>query len=233
VIRSVAVIVSAILMSRPGMPKEEATRYATALKEVAAAQDFDPLTAVAIIHFETGFRPELVSPNGEDYGLGQVRGRYLSACRDDEDPVGAPSEACKAAKEALLDGVVNIQRMGAIIAANRAMCKQKTGTATTAQWLAGYQGYSSPERKRFCKPGPKTWKVLGYAKELVAKLAPPAKVKAKAKAKASAVPSPKTTPEPTPKATPEPIPKATAKAPGARAKVEGSRGAAPSRGARR
>jgi hypothetical protein len=169
-VASVAVLVSAILLSRPEMPRDEAVRYAEALRDMAKEQAIDPLTAVAIIHFETRFRPELVSPDGEDHGLGQVRARFVGACKDDADPVNAPSEACKAVKASLLDGVANIRRMGVIIGANRELCKEKTGTAKTSQWLAGYQGYSDPEHRKWCKPGPMTWKVIGYAKELAAKL---------------------------------------------------------------
>lgn len=171
----IAVLISAILLSRPEMPRDEAKRYAEAIHEMAKERAIDPLTAVAIIHFETGFRPELVSPDGEDHGLGQVRARFVGACKDDADPVGAPSEACKAVKAGLLDGVANIRRMGVIIGANQELCKEKTGTAKTSQWLAGYQGYSDPERRKWCKPGPKTWKVIGYAKELSAKVSGGAK----------------------------------------------------------
>jgi hypothetical protein len=181
------------------MPKAEATRYARTLNEISAEQDFDPLTAVAIIHFETHWYPSLVSSDGEDYGLGQVRARYVGGCRSDEDPVNAPSAACIAVKAALRDGATNIRRMGQIIGANKALCKEKTGTMKPEQWLAGYQGYNDPARGRFCKPGEKTKVVLGYYDELVAKLVPKPKVKVKAK----------------PKATPKPAAPAAKRVPGA------------------
>lgn len=182
-VRSIPLLVSAILMSRPAMPKAEATRYAVVLNEVAAANDFDPLTAVAIIHFETHWYPALVSADGEDYGLGQVRARYLPACRDDADPLAAPSPACEAAKQNLLDGAFNIRRMATIITANREMCRERTGTAKAPQWLAGYQGYSSPGNDRWCSPGEKTWRVLDYRKELIAALLPPPRPKVRVAAK--------------------------------------------------
>jgi hypothetical protein len=179
-IRLVATLVSAILFSRPGMPREEATRYAKVLNEVAKARDFDPLLGVAIIHFETHWYPSLVSPDGEDYGLGQVRARFIGACRGDEDPLGQPSEACKAVKASLLSGEHNIRVMGSIIEANRDLCKDKTGTGRASQWLAGYAGLNFPERNKWCQPGAKTWRVLSYHQELLAKLVPkPAKPKAK------------------------------------------------------
>jgi hypothetical protein len=171
-VRSIPLLVSAILMSRPTMPKAEAAHYATVLNQVALEHDFDPLTAVAIIHFETRWQPSLISADGEDYGLGQVRARYLGACRDDEDPVGAPSAACQSAKANLLDGTFNIKRMATIITANREMCRERTGTALAPQWLAGYQGYNSPSTDRWCSPGDKTWRVLDYRKELISALVP-------------------------------------------------------------
>lgn len=171
-IRTIPLLVSAILLSRPSMAPSEAARYAATLNEVARDHDFDPLTAVAIIHFETRWQPSLVSPDGEDYGLGQVRARFVEGCRGDEDPVNAPSEACRAAKAALLDGSANIRRMASIITANRELCRERTGTAWAPQWLAGYQGYNSPRRERWCEPGLKTWRVLEYRKALMAALLP-------------------------------------------------------------
>ncbi|MDC3953046.1 hypothetical protein [Polyangium jinanense] len=181
-IRPIAVLVAGMLLSRPGMPKDEANRYARVLAEVAAARGFDPLIAVAIVHFETQWRPTLVSADGEDYGLGQVRARFAGACRDDADPVNAPSEACQRVKDSLLDGATNLRRMGGIIAANMEFCKVRTGSAKTERWLSGYQGYGDPERGRFCEPGEKTRIVLDYYKDLVAKLAPPPKPAPKPKA---------------------------------------------------
>src|SRR4051812_43019424 len=110
-LRSIPVIVAAILMSRPSMPREEAARYARVVQEEARQRDFDPFTAVAIIHFESRWRPNAVSPDGEDLGLGQVRARFMPGCRNDADPVRAPSPACRAAKASLLMGENGIRRM--------------------------------------------------------------------------------------------------------------------------
>src|SRR5580692_12275969 len=101
------------------MPLPEARRYARVLQEEATRNDFDPFTAVAIIHFESRWRPGAVSPDGEDYGLGQIRARWFGACRDDADPVHDPSPGCRAAKSALLAGETNLRRMSVIIRANR------------------------------------------------------------------------------------------------------------------
>jgi len=174
-IRSIAVLIAAMQMSRPGMPAPEAKGYAKVLNEVAQARHFDPLIAVAIIHFETQWRPTLISTDGEDYGLGQVRARYLGVCRNDADPLNAPSEACQRGKTALLDGATNLRRMGSIIEANMEFCKARTGSSKMERWLSGYQGYGDPDRGIYCAPGEKTFQVIGYYNELIAKLAPPPK----------------------------------------------------------
>jgi hypothetical protein len=165
--RALQLIVSAILLSRPAMPTAEAGRYARVLQQEAAKHSFDPLTAVAIVHFETHWRPGLVSPDGEDYGLGQIRARYMAGCRGDEDPVNNPSDACRAAKAGLLVGENNLRRMAAIITANRELCKEKTGNANLPQWLAGYEGYNAPASDRWCTPGAKSWQVVEYRKHLI------------------------------------------------------------------
>ena len=193
-IRPLAVIVSAILLSRPGMPVSEATRYAKLLAEEAKKHDFDPLTGVAIVHFESRWMPGVISADGEDYGLGQIRARWLSACRNDADPVNAPSEACAAAKLTLLVPEVNLRRMAFIITANRELCKEKMGAGDLPHWLAGYEGLSQPGRDVWCRPNPKTWEVVAYRRMLVdtlvakrkpavtmvAKKAPPSKPAARA-----------------------------------------------------
>ncbi len=170
--RALPLIVSAILLSRPTMPRAEAERYAKVLQDEAKKRDFDPLTVVAIVHFESRWQPGAVSPDGEDYGLGQVRARWMRGCRDDADPVRAPSEACQAAKAALLDGAQNLRRVAAIITANRELCREKTGAATLPRWLAGYEGLNFPGRDRWCAPSEKTFQVVAYRKKLIEMLLP-------------------------------------------------------------
>jgi hypothetical protein len=176
-IRPLAVVVSAILLSRPGMPQGEATRFAKILMEEAKKHDFDPLTGVAIVHFESRWMPGVISADGEDYGLGQIRARWLSACRNDADPVHNPSEACAAAKLTLLAPEVNLRRMAFIITANRELCKEKAGAGDLPHWLAGYEGLSQPGRDGWCRPNPKTWQVVAYRRMLVDTLVPKPKQK--------------------------------------------------------
>jgi len=182
-IRPIAVLVTAMGLSRPGIPAPEAKRYATVLNEIAAVNHFDPLLAVAMIHYETHWYPQLVSSDGEDHGLGQVRARFIGACRQDEDPLNAPSEACKQVKLSLLDGVENIRRMGSIIRANMEFCRERMGKTKTEHWLAGYQGYVDPIRHTYCAPGPKTTRVIEYYDGLLEKFFPKPKPKPKAKPK--------------------------------------------------
>ena len=170
--RALQVIVSAILLSRPSMPLPEVRRYAHVLQEEAAKHAFDPLTVVAIVHFESRWSPGAVSPDGEDYGLGQVRARFWGACRGDADPVNDPSPACRATKATLLSGEHNLRRLSTIITANRELCKEKIGNADLPRWLAGYEGLNFPGRDRWCAPNSRTWQVVEYRKKLVETFAP-------------------------------------------------------------
>jgi hypothetical protein len=165
------VIVWAILMARPSLSEPDAARYAKALQRAAKSHQFDPLTGVAIIKQESGFEPNSVSPDGEDFGLGQIRARYLGACKLDEDPVSNPSEECRALKRSLLDPETNIEAMAALIAQNRQFCVKKTGSALLHQWLASYQGRNYPGKRRWCKAGDKTWTVIRYRERLLKELA--------------------------------------------------------------
>lgn len=170
--RSIPTIVSAILLSRPAMPLAEARRYAKVIQHEAIEHAFDPFTAVAIVHYESRWLPGAVSPDGEDYGLGQIRARWFGACRTDADPVHDPSPGCRAAKAALLAGEVNLHRMAVIITANRELCKEKVGNNDFPHWLAGYEGLSSPARDRWCAPNHRTYEVIEYRRKLVETFAP-------------------------------------------------------------
>ncbi len=177
-------LVTAILWSRPSMPKPEAERYAAILQEEAKKHGFDPLVGVAIVHHESSWRPSVVSADGEDYGLGQLRVRFIGACRDDADPLGAPSDACKADKQRMLQAESNLRAMGGLIGSNIAYCKKlhKDGGATK-RWLASYQGYNDLQHAKVCEPGPNTDRVLATVSDLekritrTGKLLPPAQPK--------------------------------------------------------
>lgn len=186
VIRAVSILIAAISLSRPSIPKEEAGRYAKILNEIGKTNEIDPLIAVAMVHYESHWQPGVVSSDGEDHGLGQVRARYVGACLNDEDPVNNPSEACKAVKANLLVGETNLKAMGGIIKANKKMCLEKKHSSKNEHWIAGYQGLSEPEKGKYCTPGPTTTRVLDYYNDLLEKFAgkpkqAPTKPDAKAK----------------------------------------------------
>lgn len=182
-VRPIVAIVAAILISRPDLPRDEATRYARVLRAEAKAHDFDPLTAVAIIHYESGWIPDIVSESGEDYGLGQIRARYIGACRHDANPLHAPGAACRAVKRSLLVPENNIRQMARLITNHRQLCRDKTGSAKFHQWLASYQGRNYPKENRWCDADEKTWQVIRYRRWLVAEV--PKRVKAQRNGKPS------------------------------------------------
>ncbi len=168
--RALSAIVAAIALSQPGLPRQTAERFATAIQREAVARGFDPFTAVAIIHFESSWVEDVISPNGEDYGLGQIRARFVGACRKDKSPKDAPSPECQAVKDALLSAERNIEAMGALIEHNRKVCREKARSTAFPRWLASYQGRNYPKQGRWCVPGKDTWKVIRFQQWLTQKL---------------------------------------------------------------
>lgn len=150
-IRSIATIAAAIALCAPSMPEKARVGYAKVLRAEAKKHSFDPLTGVAIIWHESSWRAGAVSPDGEDHGLGQIRARYIGACKQDADPVHAPSEGCRSVKASLLSGAYNIRLMANQITRWRKLCRKKTGrSALFHRWLQGYGGYSKPTRGIWC-----------------------------------------------------------------------------------
>jgi soluble lytic murein transglycosylase-like protein len=152
------------------VPDADADVIARALQSQAQIHDFDPLTGVAIILHESHFNPQAISKNGEDYGLAQIRARYIGACKQDEEPLRHPSKACREVKKSLLDPERNIETMAQLITQNRKFCKKKVGSAAFARWLASYQGRNNARTKRWCKPGKGTWRVIETRKKLLSQL---------------------------------------------------------------
>jgi hypothetical protein len=175
VFRSIAAIVLAIRFAHPEVSEADATRYAAALQVEAREHDFDPLTGVAIIHHESRFHPRAISPDGEDYGLAQVRARHVGACRKDKNPRRHPSAACRAVKERLLEPEESIRVMAELITSHRKLCRKKAGSTTMLSWLASYQGRNSIKEDRWCTPGDGTHQVIRYRDRLVREVARHAK----------------------------------------------------------
>ena len=166
-LRPLAVIVAAIQFRHPEVTNTDAERFAKALREQAQVHDFDPLTGVAIISHESHFKPEARSHNGEDYGLAQIRARYIDACKGTKDPLHHPTAACQAVQRKLLVPEENIKQMALLIGRNRKFCKAKVGSETLPRWLASYQGRNNPKKRIWCKPGQGTYRVIGIRDELL------------------------------------------------------------------
>lgn len=168
--RTIAVIVAAIRFAQPQVTEADSQVIAQALQEQALAHDFDPLTGVSIIRFESNFNAKVVSKNGEDYGLGQIRARYIGACKKDPDPKNNPGPECRKVKAMLLDPEENVRVMAELITANRKFCKSKVGNSSFPRWLASYQGRNNVRKKQWCKPGDGTHKVIRYRQTLLKEL---------------------------------------------------------------
>ena len=164
-LRPLDVIVAAILLARPDIAEDEAVRHAKVLREVAREHAFDPLTGVAIIRHESGWQSQTISANGEDYGLAQIRARYIGACRNDADPLRHPSKECQAVKRSLLDAETNIRTMGKLIGSTASCAVRKpaanpctagsraTRVATTRNASAGASPAPRPGRSSATAPG--------------------------------------------------------------------------------
>jgi len=149
--RTIAAIVWAIQNVSPTVSTPRATSYAKAIQTQAHKRHIDPFTIVSIIHHESRFRASAISPDGEDYGLGQVRARYLRQCRKDKDPLRKPSPACNAAKNRLLIGAINIRYVAQAIGSWRATCRRLTNRpALFHRWLHGYGGMGNLKRGIIC-----------------------------------------------------------------------------------
>lgn len=150
-VRSVAVIAWAISFASPSLPKNVAHSYAKTIRAEARNHHIDPFTIISIIRHESRFRASAISSDGEDYGLGQIRARFLKACRKDKNPVHAPSPKCKVAKMRLLHGPANIRHLAGAISQWRKTCRRITGKpALFARWLHGYGGMGNLRRNKIC-----------------------------------------------------------------------------------
>ena len=141
----------AIGFASPSLPKSVARNYAAVIQAEAKDHGIDPFTIVSLIRHESRFRASVISADGEDYGLGQIRARYLMACRKDKNPVKSPSPRCLAAKTRLLHGPANIRHLAGAITQWRKTCRRMTGRpALFARWLHGYGGMGNLRRGIIC-----------------------------------------------------------------------------------
>jgi hypothetical protein len=138
----------AILLCNPG--RGQADSYATLLHRESIRHGFDAMTATALICHESRWSSGAASRDGEDYGLGQIRARYIGGCKGDLDPVRNPSDACLRTKGMLLDGESNLRLTADTIMRWKRLCRTKAGSASEKHWLAGYGGLSRPSQGTWC-----------------------------------------------------------------------------------
>lgn len=139
-IRSIALIASAIQVANPHVSDATARAHAAVLQREAKEHDFDPFTGVAMGKHETHWRPATVGgAEGKCYGLFQVCVQWaVTACQRD----GFTSDACQRERAALLRAPHAIRRLGSDIERWRDYCRRATGRpALFHRWLAAYQGY--------------------------------------------------------------------------------------------
>lgn len=139
-----AAIVAMLLSLHPGMPRAQAGRYAALLAPLR-----DAAMVVALLEHESRWRPTAESADGEDLGLGQVRARYVGACRTDPDPVANPGRECLRVREALRHGEHNLRVTIAGLTRWRKTCRTRMGRAQARDVLSGYAGLSRPP-SRWC-----------------------------------------------------------------------------------
>lgn len=179
-LRPLWIIVWAIGFSKPSMPQHQRASYAKVIRSEARDHQIDPFTLVSIIHHESRWRSNVISPDGEDVGLAQIRARYLKGCRGDKDPVNKPSASCRAAKARLKSGAYNIRVMAGAITRWRKLCRKKTGRpALFHRWLHGYGGKTNIKRGLWCNQRrtrgkwrdlpvhPKLRRIINYRRKLV------------------------------------------------------------------
>lgn len=129
-----------ILACNPTLPGKTAARYAQVAAQQANVAGVRPDILVALVCSESGWRSGAVSADREDWGLGQVRARYLPGCRNDSSPTSSPSPSCRSEQQLLLQPEHNLRVVGKAIKSWRELCRQQTGHAKERNWLAGYVG---------------------------------------------------------------------------------------------
>lgn len=139
----ITAIILALQLSAPGLNVKTNYYYAKTIYRQQVKLGVDPLDTIAIAAHESHWNQTLVSPDYEDWGLMQVRSRF----------VGMPAAY-------LLDGATNIRVGTSFIVSAQNFCEKELKREPTKQeWLSTYQG-----SKRRCKSTNLAFKVESYAK---------------------------------------------------------------------
>lgn len=142
-VRPKPTVARAIQLAAPRLSKPLRLAYAKTIAAEAARRHFDPLTLVAIVHFESGFNAQAMNvnpPREVSVGLAQIN--VLGFSRSCQAQIDSP--ACQSKIAALTDGTHNLKTAAAMIEAMRGHCRRRTGRpALFARWLSAIQGYDS------------------------------------------------------------------------------------------
>lgn len=139
-------IVLAINIASPHMPMNAAKWYGSVIQERERNIHIDPLIEISIATHESRWNSQLVSSDGEDYGLMQVRAKY-----------------CSFPSERLLNGGINLYIGANLMRSNYNYCQKKLGRPPeTQEWLSCFQG-SCRTPATTCKPTRLTNTIEKYA----------------------------------------------------------------------
>lgn len=139
-------ILLALQLSAPGLNDKITMNYAKVIQKQSIKKNIDPLIIISIIAHESHWNSRAISNDKNDYGLMQVRARFVTI-----------------SPERLLDGSTNIMVGSAFLDSSVKFCtKFLNREPLIEESLSCYQGSCSSKRK-MCKPTKKTKDVVDYA----------------------------------------------------------------------
>jgi hypothetical protein len=142
--RELVQIILAIQLSTSNVLYIKAVSLAKVMQKDAVKEGIDPFILIAIAQHESKFHESIISQDGEDYGLLQIRARHYGS-----NP------------NYLLVGENNINVGSYIIRKDKEYCERELGRKpATQEWLSVYQGSQSAYK---CKPTAMTNDVETYA----------------------------------------------------------------------
>jgi hypothetical protein len=132
----------AIQLIHPNFSEEVVHQYAESIDQQAIVAGIDSLSFVAVIERESKFKSNVISPDGLDFGLCQIRSTYY-----------------KGNKWWLLNPTHNIAVGANIVKQNVDMCARHLGRMPrVSQWYSCYNG-SCGKRSSFCVATANSYKV--------------------------------------------------------------------------
>ena len=131
-----------IRLMHPNIEEKTVRQYSESIDQQSIVAGIDPLSFVAVIERESKFKSNVVSGDGLDFGLCQIRSTYY-----------------KGNKWWLLNPTHNIKVGANIVKQNVDMCAHHLGrTPRVSQWYSCYNG-SCGKRSNFCAPTTNSTKV--------------------------------------------------------------------------